>query len=80
VREDGMQTMKELQEILAGFGGLPHWGKHFVMDVFDLKHKVTFRRNFSENSTKILGIAFFYMWNLMFLRTRVICSTDKMNQ
>ncbi|KAJ3180194.1 hypothetical protein HDU85_004197 [Gaertneriomyces sp. JEL0708] len=35
VRADGFETMREVQSILARFGGLPHWGKHFVSELYD---------------------------------------------
>ena len=40
VRDDGMKTMYELQTILAPFGGMPHWGKHFEPHIYDFKHLV----------------------------------------
>ncbi|KAI8821860.1 FAD binding domain-containing protein [Fimicolochytrium jonesii] len=35
IREDGLETMREVQAILARFGGLPHWGKHFGRELYD---------------------------------------------
>ncbi|KAI8922565.1 FAD binding domain-containing protein [Powellomyces hirtus] len=35
IRPDGLDTMREVQAILATFGGLPHWGKHFVPELYD---------------------------------------------
>lgn len=28
--------MKELQQVLASYDGVPHFGKHFVKEIFDL--------------------------------------------
>jgi hypothetical protein len=48
VRDDGMNTMKELQTILAPFGGLPHWGKHFQPDIYDFQHLVPKWKDFLD--------------------------------
>ncbi|PRP80624.1 FAD binding domain containing protein [Planoprotostelium fungivorum] len=48
VRRDGMETMERLQELLAGFGGLPHWGKHFVPKTYDFEGKIRNWNNFLE--------------------------------
>lgn len=37
VRSDGMETMREVQKTLAEYGGLPHWGKHFVPSIYDFE-------------------------------------------
>jgi hypothetical protein len=40
VRNDGIMTMCELQTILAPFGGMPHWGKHFQRDIYDFERLI----------------------------------------
>lgn len=40
VRDDGMESMRELQTILAPFHGFPHWGKHFGPKVYDFQNLV----------------------------------------
>lgn len=36
IRKDGMNTMHEIQQVLAPFSGLPHWGKHYRPELFDI--------------------------------------------
>jgi len=40
VRADGMKTMAEIQFILSQFGGLPHWGKHFIPGIYNFEEKL----------------------------------------
>ncbi|KAI8587334.1 FAD binding domain-containing protein [Geranomyces variabilis] len=35
IRADGLKTMRDVQHVLAPFGALPHWGKHFVPECYD---------------------------------------------
>ncbi|KAJ3144392.1 hypothetical protein HDU89_008266 [Geranomyces variabilis] len=35
IRADGLKTMRDVQDVLAPFGALPHWGKHFVPECYD---------------------------------------------
>jgi hypothetical protein len=53
VREDGMTTMRELQTILAPFGGMPHWGKHFLPDVYDFERLVPKWKDFLDLRAQI---------------------------
>lgn len=36
IRNDGMNTMYEIQKTLAPFQGLPHWGKHYHPELFEM--------------------------------------------
>lgn len=31
------EMMREIQEVLAPFGGTPHWGKHMALGLYDFK-------------------------------------------
>ncbi|TPX63506.1 hypothetical protein SpCBS45565_g06565 [Spizellomyces sp. 'palustris'] len=48
VRDDGFETMREVQKILAQFGGLPHWGKHFVPELYDFERRYTMWTRFEQ--------------------------------
>jgi hypothetical protein len=48
VRDDGMKTMHELQTILASFGGMPHWGKHFQSNLYDFERLVPKWKDFLD--------------------------------
>ena len=48
VRDDGMMTMRELQNLLVPFGGLPHWGKHFGSDIYDFERLVPKWKDFHD--------------------------------
>ncbi|CAF3992000.1 unnamed protein product [Rotaria sp. Silwood1] len=48
VRDDGMATMHELQMILAPFGGIPHWGKHFQPDIYDFERLIPKWKDFLD--------------------------------
>lgn len=53
VRDDGITTMLDLQTMLAPFGGLPHWGKHFQPDVYDFEQMVPKWKEFLELRARI---------------------------
>ncbi len=48
VRDDGIMTMRELQTILAPFGGMPHWGKHFQPDIYDFERLIPKWKDFLD--------------------------------
>jgi len=45
-RQDGLDTMRELQQLLAGFDGLPHWGKCFSPSLFDFNAHIARWKDF----------------------------------
>ena len=53
VRDDGIVTMRELQTILAPFGGLPHWGKHFQPNVYNFEEMVPKWKDFLDLRARI---------------------------
>ncbi len=53
VRDDGIMTMRELQTILAPFGGMPHWGKHFQPDIYDFERLIPKWKDFLDLRARI---------------------------
>jgi len=47
-RKDGMETMKELQQLLATFHGLPHWGKCFSPKYYRFEREVKKWKDFKQ--------------------------------
>ncbi|KAF9270359.1 FAD-binding domain-containing protein [Marasmius fiardii PR-910] len=41
IRDDGMTTMYQLQQTLAPFDALPHWGKHFHPHLFHMQRNIS---------------------------------------
>lgn len=41
IRDDGMTTMHQLQQTLAPFDALPHWGKHFHPHLFHMQRNIS---------------------------------------
>ena len=53
VRNDGMLTMRDIQTILAPFGGMPHWGKHFQSDLYDFQKLIPKWNDFLDLRARI---------------------------
>ncbi|PRP82252.1 FAD binding domain containing protein [Planoprotostelium fungivorum] len=53
VRSDGMETMGEIQRVLGEYGGLPHWGKHYVKETYKFQEALPKFKEFVELRKKI---------------------------
>jgi len=48
-----MEVMRELQELLRGYGGIPHLGKHFVREVYEFERLLPEWERFKEVRRKM---------------------------
>lgn len=46
--QGSLEMMRELQEVLAKFDGVPHLGKHFIKEIFDLPRVLPKWNEFKE--------------------------------
>ncbi|KAJ3021233.1 hypothetical protein HKX48_008938 [Thoreauomyces humboldtii] len=53
IRADGLETMRDVQVVLERFGGLPHWGKHFVPEIYDFGRGFARWDDFEELRSKV---------------------------